>query len=486
MRSLALHITVMTALLVTCTQAERLIWLGTLASAPSSATGVSADGTRVSGWYTVSGDFTRAFLWQDGVFQELGTLGGNNSVATGISADGSTVIGYAETVEGYKRAFRWKSGAMRDLGVLPLDTNSYASDVSDDGRVIVGYSYGTASRPRAVWWTPASGIQPLSLPADTTESYATSVSADGRFITGIRRTGNTEPFRAFQYDTLTATYTELPPLLPGALSFVNSIGRDGVIKVGFTVTPDGDIPTKWFETTPVRLGGLGILRDVSADGKIAIGQSRGLAARWSEYGVPDFLGITYSFLLNRGDELRIAESISPDGRFIVGQGYVGNLNCNMAYLLDTDGTYSIKGNMELRDFVGDITRVPITVQMRRYGVIVRSETVYLDANGNYEISNVPSMEYDITFYARPWLRVNVNGVRVAGADVTGLNVALISGDIDGDNEVTLFDFGELVAAFGSTPGDTNWNRYADLDGDEEVTLFDFGILVRNFGAMGDW
>jgi len=51
--------------------------------------------------------------------------------------------------------------------------------------------------------------------------------------------------------------------------------------------------------------------------------------------------------------------------------------------------------------------------------------------------------------------------------------------------VTLFDFGALVAAFGSVPGDSNWNPDADLDGDEEVTLFDFGILVKNFGTIGD-
>jgi hypothetical protein len=55
----------------------------------------------------------------------------------------------------------------------------------------------------------------------------------------------------------------------------------------------------------------------------------------------------------------------------------------------------------------------------------------------------------------------------------------------GGNEVKLFDFGQLVAAFGSLPGDSNWNANADLDGDEEVTLFDFGILVRNFGVIGD-
>jgi hypothetical protein len=51
--------------------------------------------------------------------------------------------------------------------------------------------------------------------------------------------------------------------------------------------------------------------------------------------------------------------------------------------------------------------------------------------------------------------------------------------------VKLFDFRQLVAAFGSMPGDSNWNANADLDGDEEVTLFDFGILVRNFGVIGD-
>jgi hypothetical protein len=66
-----------------------------------------------------------------------------------------------------------------------------------------------------------------------------------------------------------------------------------------------------------------------------------------------------------------------------------------------------------------------------------------------------------------------------------VDFTLTNGDIDGDNEVTLFDFGALVAAFGSVPGDSSWNPDADLDGDEEVTLFDFGILVRNFGATGD-
>lgn len=61
---------------------------------------------------------------------------------------------------------------------------------------------------------------------------------------------------------------------------------------------------------------------------------------------------------------------------------------------------------------------------------------------------------------------------------------LPNGDCDGDNEVTLFDFAILNAAFGSTPEDSHWNPRADLDGDEEVTLFDYSILMRNFGQVG--
>ncbi len=148
-------------------------------------------------------------------------------------------------------------------------------------------------------------------------------------------------------------------------------------------------------------------------------------------------------------------------------------------------TVNIKGTVTLEDFGGDITQVPIDVELRQDGNVVRSEQINLNADGSYTIAEVADGTYDVAFKASHWLRVVVQGVVVSGADVTGVDVSLINGDIDGDNEVTLFDFGALVAAFGSMPGDENWNPDADLDGDEEVTLFDFGILVANFGAIGD-
>lgn len=63
--------------------------------------------------------------------------------------------------------------------------------------------------------------------------------------------------------------------------------------------------------------------------------------------------------------------------------------------------------------------------------------------------------------------------------------ALLNGDVDGDNEITLVDYGQMAAAFGSIDGDPNWNPEADLDGDGEVNLGDLGILGANFGQAGD-
>ncbi len=159
----------------------------------------------------------------------------------------------------------------------------------------------------------------------------------------------------------------------------------------------------------------------------------------------------------------------------------------VVYLDDFEqvAVWSVSGNVVLKDFVGDVTQVPVTVELRQGGNVVRTASLSLDANGNYTIPAVLPGTYDIAFKASHWLRVVVSGVTVEGSNVTGVNVALTNGDIDGDNEVTLLDFGALVAAFGSMPGDGNWNASADLDGDMEVTLLDFGILVQNFGAVGD-
>ena len=55
------------------------------------------------------------------------------------------------------------------------------------------------------------------------------------------------------------------------------------------------------------------------------------------------------------------------------------------------------------------------------------------------------------------------------------------GDINGDGIVDIFDVVEAATAFGSEPGDENWNQAADLNNDDIVDIFDVVLLAQNFG-----
>lgn len=72
----------------------------------------------------------------------------------------------------------------------------------------------------------------------------------------------------------------------------------------------------------------------------------------------------------------------------------------------------------------------------------------------------------------------VNGVLSARTTLRG-------GDVDGDNEVTIFDYIELSAGFMSVPPDSAFNLAADFDRDQYITIFDYIILSQNFGLEGD-
>ena len=56
------------------------------------------------------------------------------------------------------------------------------------------------------------------------------------------------------------------------------------------------------------------------------------------------------------------------------------------------------------------------------------------------------------------------------------------GDVDGDGDTDHSDLGALLAAWGSQPGDPNWNAGADLDGNGEVGHSDLGILLADWGC----
>ncbi|HTQ11465.1 MAG TPA: dockerin type I domain-containing protein, partial [Fimbriimonadaceae bacterium] len=84
-----------------------------------------------------------------------------------------------------------------------------------------------------------------------------------------------------------------------------------------------------------------------------------------------------------------------------------------------------------------------------------------------------------------WLRRRLSNVAITGSGASGLSLSLVNGDVNGDNSVSLADFGQLKLAYGSNASSSNWNPNADLDGNGSVGLSDFGILKLHYGAAGD-
>ncbi|GIW91302.1 MAG: hypothetical protein KatS3mg109_1734 [Pirellulaceae bacterium] len=81
---------------------------------------------------------------------------------------------------------------------------------------------------------------------------------------------------------------------------------------------------------------------VSADGSVVVGwadsSEYNRAFRWTASGGMEDLNITYASLLTNGSVLGVAYAISPDGRYIVGQGFNAAAGRQEAFLLEVQTT----------------------------------------------------------------------------------------------------------------------------------------------------
>jgi probable HAF family extracellular repeat protein len=115
---------------------------------------------------TPSETITHAFVWQNGVTQDLGTLtGGHNSTAAAIN-DSGRIVGWSDNSAGNTHAFLDSAGTMQDLGTLG-GTFSEAYGINGSG-LVVGRSYTAASVLHAFLYT-SGAMQDLNglIPAGT-------------------------------------------------------------------------------------------------------------------------------------------------------------------------------------------------------------------------------------------------------------------------------------------------------------------------------
>ncbi len=339
-----------------------------------------------------------------------------------FSPDGVRLFGVEDT--GKLHAWLCADGS-EDPSVPHTDTG--AIRLSADGRLLAGRS-GTGW---VVWQLPQFAVL-----YTLSEQGNMQFSADGRFLVATRVSSDT--LRVIVYNALTGT-------LLGSRSFTQPVSFLPPLSV--TPSPDG-------EQLLIRWGNqLQFFRMPS---------------------LVDPLGWRY---VPTGWHPGYPVSFSPDGKYL--------LLGDFALLRVQKGDYSVRGLVEIPGWLG-VAPEHLRYTLRRYETdeIVDEGTLSLDPRGLtsslFFTLPAPSGRYWLTVSGKPFLARTVE----AWWGST-LRITLLAGDIDGDNEVTLFDFGRLVAAFGSIAGEERYDIDADLDGDGEVTFWDFAWLVRNFGLAGD-
>jgi len=153
------------------------------------------------------------------------------------------------------------------------------------------------------------------------------------------------------------------------------------------------------------------------------------------------------------------------------------------------GPQRIAGTVTLQNYSSAaVEGTPVTVEIRSPGSTtdLDRQTVTLASDGSFTLeTSVGPGTYDIAVKGSHWLRKRLQNLTVTSLGAGGLSFSLINGDINGDNTISLGDFGQLKLAYGSVPGNANWNPNADLDGNGSVGLSDFGVLKLHYGLSGD-
>lgn len=146
----------------------------------------------------------------------------------------------------------------------------------------------------------------------------------------------------------------------------------------------------------------------------------------------------------------------------------------------------VKGTLALYDYIGVVDGLTATAWIRQPGTttVLQTVPVTLDSNGRFSFSTSLQGTFDVAVKASHWL-----SAKNASVEIRDRNVELFfncqNGDANGDNVVNVLDFMVLRIAFGSSPGDPNWNPMADCDGNGQVNALDFVSLRANFGSAGE-
>ncbi len=176
--------------------------------------------------------------------------------------------------------------------------------------------------------------------------------------------------------------------------------------------------------------------------------------------------------------------------FDVDDGFPGVLNeCQMeVYIGEPIGRQRIQIQLDHEDYLGGITGFPATIRVYGRGsrTLIHQTIRYPNASGRIEFPlDLTDGSYDFWVKTGHWLSKSRLNIPLVAGNPLPIAMPLRNGDVDEDNEVSIFDYIILSQNFGRVVRGIGTDPNADLDGDGEVTIFDYIILSQNFGLEGD-
>ncbi len=146
---------------------------------------------------------------------------------------------------------------------------------------------------------------------------------------------------------------------------------------------------------------------------------------------------------------------------------------------------TFSGHVDLQDFLGSSAgRTGFAEFVDSSGIPFEQQPITLNADGSYKAFCPTSLvNKSCRIKIGHWLSQE-RTVNTSGGNITGVNYSVFNGDVDGDDTVSVFDYGLLSNAFDTSLGNGAFNPDADLDGDDAVSVFDYGILSDHFDQSG--
>jgi thermitase len=162
--------------------------------------------------------------------------------------------------------------------------------------------------------------------------------------------------------------------------------------------------------------------------------------------------------------------------------YVAHGMINLQASVQKALTVPVRGRVQIQGYAGSYNGRTVEVVLRPVGggSALATASGTLNSTRDFEVSFFNYLGYyDLAIRAQGTLLKRVPNARMRYPGVSGLNLTLIPGDVNGDNVIDDADLLQVLFAFGAN------NPSVDLNGDGVVDDADLLLVLFNFGLQGE-